>query len=206
MAIPEADLYLNQISLHRYCPVDDVHPGDEYPLHTTAEKTCIDDCPLLASQQRQAFKIVLEAKEYLPSLPLTTVPQPIKPELLPINTPDENALVIVSGNSRLTFEVLATVWSQGITPAYFLLVDCLGHTVDMAVVLEAFTPERLRQAVEKSDLEEKVVHRHMVVPGLTAPLAEDFREAMAWEVEVGPICAVELPLFLGDRWISLNLL
>jgi len=201
MSIPEADLYLNQINLRRYCLAENTLSGTNYPSDIKTERTCVDACPLLTPQQRQAFKIVVEAKEYLPSLPLTTIPQPVEPDLLPINTPDENALVIVSGNSRLTFEVLATVWAQGITPAYFLLLDCLGQTVDMAMVLGTFTPEQLVHALKKNGLEGIIAHRHMIVPGLTSPLAEAFIKATSWEVEVGPVCAAELPLFLGDRWI-----
>jgi acetyl-CoA decarbonylase/synthase complex subunit gamma len=56
--------------------------------------------------------------------------------------------------------------------------------------------------LKKTALEEKVEHRHMIVPGLTSPLAGNFAESTGWEIEVGPICAVELPLFLGDRWVS----
>ena len=147
------------------------------------------------------MKTVLQAREYLPSIPTLDIPQPIEPELIPINEPDNNSIVLVTSNNSLTFEVLTTVWSQGITPAYFLLVDCLGNTVDMAMVFSEFKPERLKQAIANSGLEEKTSHRHMIVPGLTAPLANDFRKATGWEVEVGPICAAELPLFLGDRWL-----
>jgi acetyl-CoA decarbonylase/synthase complex subunit gamma len=129
------------------------------------------------------------------------VPQPIEAGLFPINEPDEDSLVIVSGNNRLTFEVLATVWAQGITPAYFLLVDCLGSTVDMAMIYGYFTPMRLAQILSTSGLESKVKHRRMIVPGLTAPLADEFAVTTSWDIELGPVCAVELPLFLGDRWV-----
>ena len=71
----------------------------------------------------------------------------------------------------------------------------------MAVVYGDFTPARLAQVMAESGLESRVKHRHMIVPGLTAPLAADFATATNWEVEVGPVCAVELPLFLGDRWL-----
>jgi acetyl-CoA decarbonylase/synthase complex subunit gamma len=124
--------------------------------------------------------------------------------LFPINEPDESSLVIVSGNNRLTFEVLATIWAQGVTPAYFLLVDCLGNTVDMAMVYGEFTAMRLAQMLGTSGLESKVKHRRMIVPGWTAPLANEFAAATNWEVEVGPVCAVELPLFLGERWLFSN--
>ena len=71
----------------------------------------------------------------------------------------------------------------------------------MAVIFGDFTPKRLAQMVRESGLEKIVKHRHMIVPGFTAALADDFATATDWEVEVGPLCAVELPLFLGDRWV-----
>jgi acetyl-CoA decarbonylase/synthase complex subunit gamma len=118
-----------------------------------------------------------------------------------MNEPDENSLVLATANNSLTFEVLTTVWAQGVTPAYLLLVDCLGNTVDMAMVFGEFKPERLKQALTRSGLEVRLSHRRIIVPGLTAPLAEQFREATEWDIEVGPICAAELPLFLGDSWV-----
>jgi len=191
----KTDLYLKTIDLGRYCP-----KSAEILPEEPAGKTCLDDCPFLTSRQIKACKLAIGARSYLPSGPPITVPQPVEPDLIPLNEPDENSLVLVSGNSRVTLEVLLTVWSQGITPAYLLPVDCLGHTVDMAMVFGEFKPERLKRALQRSNLEEKVAHRRMVVPGFTATLAVDFAEATGWEIEVGPVCAAELPLFLGERW------
>jgi hypothetical protein len=198
----EADLYLTSVDLCRYWPANVAISCQDFMTRLAADKGDIEDYAFLTSEQLQAFKLVLEAKTYLPSVPLLTVPQPMERGLLPVNEPDESSLVIVTGNNRLTFEVLATIWAQGVTPAHFLLVDCLGSTVDMAMVYGDFTPARLTQILRESGLESRVKHRHMIVPGLTASLAEDFALATNWEVEVGPVCAVELPLFLGERWIS----
>lgn len=197
----KTDLYLKQIELHRYCLPDANSPPHDPTHKSDTKKTCATECPLLTPKQREALNMVLEAESYLPAFAPVTVPQPINPSLIPLNEPDEKALVIVTGNSSLTFEVLTAVWAQGITPAYFLLVDCLGNTVDMAMVFGEFKPERLQKSLKETGLEEKVAHRRMIVPGLTAPLAEDFKKATGWEIEVGPICAVELPLFLGERWL-----
>ena len=197
----KADLYLDQMNLCRCWPANAAISCEDFIAQVKAGKAFIEDCTFLTSQQIQALKLAFEAEQYLPSIPPTTAPQPMEGCLFPLNEPDENALVIVSGNSKLTFEILATVWAQGITPCYFLLVDCSGNTVDMAMVYEDFTSKRLLQALKESGLEEKVMHRHMIVPGVTAPLADDFIIATDWEVEIGPICAAELPLFLGERWI-----
>jgi len=198
----EADLYLTTVDICRYWPENAEISCQDFITSFTAGKHDISDYPFLTAQQFQAFKLVMEAGTYLPSVPLLTVPQPVETGLIPINEPDEKSLVIVTGNNRLTFEVLTTVWAQSITPAYFLLVDCLGNTVDMGMVYGDFTPVRLAKVLKASGLESKVNHRHMIVPGFAAPLANDIAAATNWEVEVGPICAVELPLFLGERWIS----
>ena len=197
----EANLYLDQVDLSRYWPVNATLAYEDFLSDMNAGKTCLDECSFFTPQQIRAFRLVLDAERHLPSVPLVTVPQPIEAELLLVNRPDEDALIIVSGNNKFTFDVLATVWSQGVTPAYFLLVDCLGSTVDMAMVYGDFTPERLIEALKTSGLEKKVRHRRMIAPGLTSPLAIDFSRATNWEIEVGPVCAAELPLFLGDRWV-----
>jgi len=201
MSPPEADLYLDQIDVRRYCRTNAQSRTREHCRYEE-EKTCVDDCPLLPPLQQRAMNTVLRAKDYLPSVPSITAPRPIDPGLIPINDPDGNALVLVTANSSLTFDVLLAVWSQGVTPAWFLPVDCLGNTVDMAVVFGEFRAERLALAVSGSGAEDRIGHRRMIVPGLTAPLARDFEKATGWEVEVGPICAAELPLFLGERLVS----
>jgi len=197
----EAWLYLDRMDLSRYWLENVGISLDDFLVRFRDGKTSIMDCAFLDPRQKEAFRIALEAQNYLPQIPSIDVPQPIAPDLVKLNDPDENALVIVTANNRLTFDVLATVWSQGITPAYILLVDCGGNTVDMAMVFEKFTPEALGQALTESGLEGKVSRRSLLVPGLTATLANDFRKVTGWEVETGPVCAAEMPLFLGERWV-----
>jgi len=200
----KADLYLDQVNLPRYWPADVPVSSDDFMDAVKAGETSIDDYSFLTRQQKQALKLVLDADTLLPEIPLTTMPQPVPAELIPVNMPDDNSLVIATGNSRYTLEVLTTIWSWGNTPAYFLLVDCLGNTADMAMVYGEFTPKRLQNALKKSGLEDIVKHRHLIIPGFAAPLKDDFTRMTGWEIEVGPVCAVELPLFLGDRWTFVN--
>ncbi len=197
----QANLYLDKTDPCLYWPPDVPVPCADFLAEVKSGQKRVEDYPFLTRQQAQGFHLLLHASDYLPAVPLLNMPRPIPPQLFPVNNPGEDALVLVTGNNQYSFEVLAAVWSQGLTPAYFLLVDCLGNTVDMAMVFGTFTPERLVQALRESNLESKVRHRHMVVPGWTAPLAHDFEGATGWEVEVGPINAAELPLFLGELWI-----
>ena len=196
----KADLYLDKVDLGRYWPDNPSVSFDDFLAQIRERKANIKDYPFLTPRQMYDFGLILDAEKYLPSVPQMTVPQPIEAELLPVNRPDEDSLVIVTGNNKFTLEVLAALWSQGSTPAYFLLVDCLGSTVDMAMIYAQFTPERLRYALEMSGLEKIVKHRRLIVPGFTSPLVSDFIRVTNWQVEAGPVCAVELPLILGDRW------
>jgi len=192
----KAWLYLDRMDLSRYWPENAGISWDDFIVRFRDGKTSIEDCAFLDPRQKEPFRIALEAQNYLPEIPSIDVPQPIAPELFALNEPDENSPVIVTGNSQLTFDVLATIWAQGTIPAYFLLVDCGGNTVDMAMVFEKFTPDSLLDALEKSGIKDKVSHRKLLVPGLTSSVVVDFKKATGWDVEAGPVCAAEIPLFL----------
>ena len=196
MAALKAWLYLDRMDLSRYWPENAGISWDDFLTQFRDGKTSIDNCAFLTSRQKQSFSIALEAENYLPQIPSIDVPQPIAPDLFALNEPGNNAPIIVTANNRLTFDVLATIWAQETIPAYFLLVDCGGNTVDMAIVFEKFTPEVLVDALEKSGAKDKVSHRKLLVPGLTSSLVVDFKESTGWDVEAGPVCAAEIPLFL----------
>ena len=195
--MPEADLYQGKISLCSRCSPNTARTCQEFTARLRKGKAPNVPPPTLTSSCNTLF----QTGACVPSMPLVTVPQPVSPGLVRLNDPDEDSLVLATANSRLTFDVLTGVWAQSLTPAFFLLVDCLGNTVDMAVVYGEFSPERLAQAVRASGLENLVRRKRLMVPGLTAALAVDFAGATGWQIEVGPVCAIELPLSLGDRWI-----
>jgi hypothetical protein len=197
----QTDLYLSKTDPCQYWPKNAPLPCQKCLARLRGGEANTGDLSFLSSRQVQAFNCLLRAESYLPAVPMITDPRPMDAGLFPINDPDENSLVIVSANSEITFEVLMAVWAQGVTPAYFLLADCLGNTVDMAMIFGEFKPERLSQILLKTELEKKVRHRRLIVPGLARPMAGEFAAATGWEIEVGPVCAAELPLFLGERWI-----
>lgn len=196
----DADLYTDQIDIASYWPENATVPFEEFNGKLKTGEADIKDYPFLTQKQFQAFKIVVEADTYLPPVPLLTMPRPTAPELIYMNEPDSASMVLVSGNNEHTIEVMATIWAQGMTPAYFLIVDCLGSTVDMSVIYGEFTPERLVRAIKETGLEDKVNHRKMIIPGYASKLVRDFEQATSWEIEVGPLCGAELPLYLGERW------
>ncbi len=133
-------------------------------------------------------------------MPSLELPRPTPPDLYELNHPDAASPVLVTGNSEFTLTVLTGLLAATVSPFYLLLVDCRGDTVDMAMVYESFTPERLRRGLEAHGLSSRLNHRRLLIPGFCAPLKDELARVTGWEIVAGPVCAGELPLFLGDAW------
>ncbi len=200
-----ADLYVDRIDLARYLTPEECRgagaagPGQ---LAAALKDGSIrpEDCPGLSPQKRYALSLALRAGEIMPPAPSLELPRPVKPDLFEINDPGPDSPVLVSGNSEFTLTVLTGVLATTISPLFLLLVDCRGDTVDMAMIYRSFTPQRLDQSIESNNLKEKVRHRELIIPGWCAPLREELAGYTGWQIQAGPICAAELPLFLGDAW------
>jgi acetyl-CoA decarbonylase/synthase complex subunit gamma len=70
----------------------------------------------------------------------------------------------------------------------------------MAMVYQTFTAESVLKAIDDTQLASRVKHRELILPGVTAPIKSDIEAKTGWAVRVGPSCAGELPLFLGELW------
>ncbi len=145
--------------------------------------------------------IYVNWESFVPSVPMTMFPQPSDPGLFPINEPGDSSLVLLTGNSSITLEVVFSVLGQGKTPLWLLSVDCGGNTVDMAMVYGSMSPDTVKNAMDKWGLPDKIKRRELLIPGFVAPLREEIESLTGWRVVTGPVSIVELPLFLGRAWI-----
>ena len=109
--------------------------------------------------------------------------------------------MLVTGNSEFTLTVLTGLLALTVSPFFLLQVDTRGDTADMAMIYRSFTPQRLDQALETHKLAERLSHRELIIPGVLAPMKEELAGYLTgWTIIPAPICAAELPLFLGDKW------
>jgi len=201
----EANLYIDRIELAPYltgeeCRAPGLQDCREFIAALQEGRLRPEDCPGLRPAKRYALSLALRAREILPPVPSLELPRPVPPDLFAINAPDAETPVLVTGNSEFTLTVLTGLLALTVSPLYLLLVDCRGDTVDMAMIYRSFTPQRLDQSLTANNLAGKVNHRRLIIPGVLAPLKEELATYTGWEVQAGPICAAELPLFLGDRW------
>ena len=201
-----ANLYVDRIDLNRYLSPEECRAAGfadcrEFLAALQAGRRRPEDCPSFSPAKRYALSLALRAQDILPPIRSLEFPQPVTPELYEINDPDADAPVLVTANSEFTLTVLTGLLALTVSPFYLLLVDCRGDTADMAMIYRSFTPQRLDQGLTAHDLAGKVKHRRLIIPGVLAPLKEELAGYLqGWEIVPGPICAAELPLFLGEQW------
>ncbi len=200
-----ANLYIDRIDLARYLTPEEValsgaRDASDLAARLQAGTLDLADCPFFGPTKRYALSLALRAAEVLPTVQSLELPRPVPPDLFELNEPGQEAPVIITGNSEFTLTVMTGLLATTISPFYLLLVDCRGDTVDMAMVFRSFTPQRLDQALDAHRLAERLSHRRLLLPGILGPLKEELAAYTGWEIKAGPICAAELPLFLGEAW------
>jgi CO dehydrogenase/acetyl-CoA synthase gamma subunit (corrinoid Fe-S protein) len=201
-----ANLYVDKIDLQRYFTAQECRAAGfadcrGFIDNLTAGRLRAEDCQNLSPAKRYALSLALRASEILPPVQSLELPRPVAPELYEINEPDSAAAVLVTANSEFTLTVLTGLLALTVSPFYLLLVDCRGDTADMAMIYRSFTPQRLDQSLEAHKVAARVSHRRLIIPGVLAPLKEELAGYLTgWEIEAGPICAAELPLFMGEKW------
>ena len=201
----KANLYIDRMDLARYLTPEEVsrsgsQDAKDLAARLQAGSLGLADCPFFGPVKSYALSLALRAAEVLPVVQSLELPRPTPPDLFELNEPGPDAPVLLTGNSEFTLTVMTGILSYTVSPLYLLVVDCRGDTVDMAMVYRSFTPQRLDQALDAHRLAERLTHRRLVLPGVLAPLKEELASYTGWDIQVGPICAAELPLFLGEAW------
>ena len=201
----KANLYIDRMDLARYLTPEEVsrsgsQDAKDLAARLQAGSLGLADCPFFGPVKSYALSLSLRAAEVLPVVQSLELPRPTPPDLFELNEPGPDAPVLLTGNSEFTLTVMTGILSYTVSPLYLLVVDCRGDTVDMAMVYRSFTPQRLDQALDAHRLAERLAHRRLVLPGVLAPLKEELASYTGWDIQVGPICAAELPLFLGEAW------
>jgi CO dehydrogenase/acetyl-CoA synthase gamma subunit (corrinoid Fe-S protein) len=206
--LPDAHLYLDAIDYERYLTTDECRRCGADSCRALVDKLRIGNhvvhtsLDALAAEKARRLKNALGAENALPKVPAMPNPRPITTELAEINNPAPGDPVLVTGNSAFTQDVLLAVLSTTISPFFVLFTDTRGDTLDMALVFSSFTTERLINSIESERVAERASGSTLILPGLATELREGVEMATGFPVDVGPVCAAELPLFFGDSWIT----
>lgn len=204
-----ADAYLDRIDFLRYLPRTDcgdcgAKTCEEFVQDLKQGRKSPGNCHLLPEAICYPFQVALDADIILPGFPCLTNPRPGPTGLVEINSPQDDSPILISGNNTHTQDVMTAVLSTTSSPFFLVFADTRGDTVDMAVILNTLTAEVISKAVIDSGVMGRVSHREVIIPGLAGAMHEELSRSTGWKVTVGPVCAAELPLFLGDRWTPID--
>jgi len=199
---PDASLYLDRMDLERYCAGETcelcrVDSFEELIDKLKSGRLKGGTCHHWPEWKARAFEAALAAGERMPQVPSLTVPRPTEPGLVELNDAGGGDPLLVTGNSELTQQVMLAVLSWTVSPIRLLMVDTLGHTVDMAMVFGELTADRAAQAMSSLEVSGEA---RIVLPGLAGPIEKELAQRLGRPVETGPLCAAELPLYMGRDW------
>ncbi len=124
-------------------------------------------------------------------------PIQVSPGLYEIGTPGPASPLLVTTNFSLTYFSVAGELDGSGVPSWLLIADSEGMSVLTAWAAGNFDAEHIAKAAKNFDVENKVSHRKIVIPGYVAVISGELEEEMpGWEILVGPREAVDIPAYL----------
>lgn len=156
--------------------------------------------------------VVVDTTEAYAFLPLLTAvmnvycdpqkPVQVEPKLYTIGEADSNSPVIFTTNFSLTYYTVEADVEASRVPCYIIVVDTEGTSVLTAYSGDKLNEKAVADAMKKTDIENIVTHRKLIIPGYVAVMSGKVEEATGWEVLVGPRESTMLPKYLKEVWCS----
>ncbi|AFM24740.1 (Fe-S)-binding protein [Desulfomonile tiedjei] len=131
-----------------------------------------------------------------PAIPFNVMMESLSPGLISVRLPVASSPVLVTCNFRETVHLLENVLDSCGMSVFILVSDTKGYSVDNAVEEKRFTPFEILKVITETAVGSMANHRSLVIPGLARHLAGQIKQVTGWQVMVGPVSGLELPLFL----------
>jgi acetyl-CoA decarbonylase/synthase complex subunit gamma len=158
---------------------------------------------------KYASLIVLNSinKEML--LPLYTVrqniftdpqqPMQVTENLYKVGEPADDAPLLITTNFSLTYFIVLGEIENSKIPSWLLVADSEGLSVLTAWAADKFNAPKIAKLVKKQNIEEKIKHRKLIIPGYVSVLSGEIEEELpGWKVLVGPREAANIPKYLRE--------
>jgi acetyl-CoA decarbonylase/synthase complex subunit gamma len=183
-----------------------------YPIITFPGASQADETTLAAEYvAKYAGFIVLDTFDPAMLYPLLVLrqniytdpqkPIQVQPGVYEINNPDKSAPVMVTTNFSITYFAVANEVEGSGWPAWLVVTDAEGMSVLTAWAAGKFDAERIAKAVKSNDIESKVDHKKVIIPGQVAVLSGELEEELSgWQILVGPREAVDIGAYLKAMW------
>jgi len=124
-------------------------------------------------------------------------PIQVSPGIYEIGDPGPDSPLFVTTNFSLTYFSVAGELDGSGVPSWLLITDSEGMSVLTAWAAGNFDAETVAKAAKTFDVESKVNHRKIVIPGYVSVISGELEEELpGWEILVGPREAVDIPAYL----------
>jgi acetyl-CoA decarbonylase/synthase complex subunit gamma len=118
-----------------------------------------------------------------------------------MHEPRAESPLLVTTNFSLTYFSVAGEVEGGGLPAWLLIADAEGMSVLTAWAAGKFDAESIAKAVKQFEVESKIDHKKIVIPGFVATISGELEDELpGWEIRVGPREAVDIPNYLKNVW------
>jgi len=122
----------------------------------------------------------------------------VEPGIYALGNPDENSLVFVSANYKLTFDSLRKNLSG--LDCWLLILDTKGINVWCAAGKGTFGTAELVNRIEVTGLSKIVAHKQLILPQLSASGVNisEVSRLSGFSVTLGPVRAVDIKAFISS--------
>lgn len=128
-------------------------------------------------------------------------PIQVQPGIYEINNPDADSPLMVTTNFSITYFSVANEVEGSGNKGWLLVADAEGMSVLTAWAAGKFDAERIAKDVKAFNVEDKINHRKLILPGQVSVLSGELEEELpGWEIMVGPREAVDIGSYLKTMW------
>jgi acetyl-CoA decarbonylase/synthase complex subunit gamma len=201
----EALTKIRRLSLKNFRPLG--YPALAFTTATDPTMQAVEASTLVA---KYAGIVVTDACEKWQLLPVLTTrqdiytdpqkPVAVEPKLYTVGEPGTDAPVLVTTNFSLSYYSVEGEVEASRIPAYIVSVDTEGTSVLTAWASDKFNADAITKALKKSEVEQKVAHRKLVIPGFVAVLSAGIEDESGWSVLIGPKEASGISSYLKKQW------
>ena len=145
---------------------------------------------------KYAGVVVTNAVEPWQALPILTVrqdiytdpqkPVAVEPKLYAVGAVGPESPLLVTTNFSLSYYSVAGEVEASRMPGYILAVDTEGTSVLTAWASDKFNAETITKALKNAEIDGKLTHRTLTLPGLVAVLSAGVEDESGWSVQIGP--------------------
>jgi len=119
-----------------------------------------------------------------------------------INSPDENAPVLITSNFSLTYFIVSGEIENSKVPSWLLVKDTEGLSVMTSWAAGKFSADIIAPFIKKAGIGDKVKYHKLIIPGYIAAESGGLEEELpGWEIMVGPREGAHIPAYL-KAWKS----